>query len=251
VRIWTPGGELPFAGHPTLGSCHSWLEAGGKAKSKDFIVQECKVGLVRIRREAGSQRLAFAAPPLKRSAPSPQVLAQMAAALGLKAPQILAAQVLENGPVWFSLLLDSPETVLSLSPQSMEFQKLQQHVGVAALYPPDSRGTAPSLIGRANREARAFGASGAAASGTDIFTPDLEVRALIASSVVYEDPVTGSLNAALAQWLMAEGHLPDRYLASQGTCIGRAGQVHVERDGDGVIWVGGETSTCITGTVSL
>jgi predicted PhzF superfamily epimerase YddE/YHI9 len=108
---------------------------------------------------------------------------------------------------------------------------------------------APSLIGRANREARAFGAP--ATAGINDFTPNLEVRALIASSTVYEDPVTGSLNAALAQWLMAEGHMPDRYLASQGVCLGRAGQVHIERDADGSIWVGGETSTCMTGTVTL
>ena len=108
VRIFTPGGELPFAGHPTLGSCHAWLEAGGKPRGREYIVQECEVGLVKIRREKA--RLAFAAPPLKRSAPSPAVLAQVAAALGLKASQVIAAQILDNGPAWLTLLLDSPQT---------------------------------------------------------------------------------------------------------------------------------------------
>ena len=121
MRIFTPGGELPFAGHPTLGSCHAWLEAGGKPRGRDFIVQECKVGLVRIRREGA--RLAFAAPPLKRSAPSPAVLAQVAAALGLKASQVIAAQILDNGPAWLTLLVDSPQTVLKLSPEPPRAQE--------------------------------------------------------------------------------------------------------------------------------
>jgi PhzF family phenazine biosynthesis protein len=135
VRIFTPGGELPFAGHPTLGSCHSWLEAGGQPHAKDFIVQECKVGLVKIRREPGTKRLAFAAPPLKRSAPSPVVLAQVAAALGLKATHIVAAQFLDNGPLWLGLLLDSPETVLQLAPDHKALAKLGTKVGAAARYP--------------------------------------------------------------------------------------------------------------------
>ena len=118
VRIFTPGGELPFAGHPTLGSCHSWLQAGGQPKSAEFIVQECGVGLVKIRREPGTQRLAFAAPALKRSTPSPELLTQVAAALGVQPAQVLAAQRLDNGPVWLGLLLDSPETVLQLAPDT-------------------------------------------------------------------------------------------------------------------------------------
>jgi PhzF family phenazine biosynthesis protein len=161
VRIFTPGGELPFAGHPTLGSCHSWLEAGGQPRSKDFIVQECKVGLVKIRREPGTQRLAFAAPPLKRSSPSPSVLAQVAAALGLKATQVLAAQCLDNGPLWLGLLLDSPETVLGLVPDHKALTKLDIKVGVAARYPHED--TAP-LIARANREAKAFAQAPAASA---------------------------------------------------------------------------------------
>jgi PhzF family phenazine biosynthesis protein len=247
LRIFTPGGELPFAGHPTLGTCHSWLQAGGSPQGKDFIVQECKVGLVKIRREPGTQRLAFAAPPLKRSAPSPVLLAQVAAALGLKAPQILAAQLLDNGPLWLGLLLDSVETVLQLTPNHLELEKLDAKVGVAALY---QREEAPPLIARANREARAFDTpSPAAAAGTA--APDLEVRAFVASIGINEDPVTGSLNASLAQWLITDGHAPERYLASQGVCLGRAGQVHIERDASGQVWVGGESVTCIDGQVTL
>jgi len=245
VRIFTPGGELPFAGHPTLGSCHSWLQAGGQPKNSRFIVQECQGGLVSIRREPGTQRLAFAAPPLKRSAPSPVVLARVAAALGLKAHQILAAQLLNNGPHWLTLLLDSPETVLQLTPDRRALDALEPAVGVAALYPRES---APPLIGRANREARAFEVS-APSSVAD--APDLEVRGFASAIGVNEDPVTGSLNASLAQWLIAEGYLPERYMASQGVCLGRAGQVYIERDAQGQVWVGGESVTCIDGQVRL
>ena len=248
VRIFTPGGELPFAGHPTLGSCHAWLQAGGQPQGKDFIVQECKQGLVKIRREPirmEGQRLAFAAPPLKRAVPDPALLAQVTAALGLKAPQILASQLLDNGPVWLALLLDRVEAVLQLAPNHLALEKLDVKVGVAALYPPQKT---PLLIGRANREARAF-AHDAPETITD--APDLEVRAFAAAIGINEDPVTGSLNASLAQWLMAEGHAPERYVASQGVCLGRAGQVYLERDAAGQVWVGGESVTCIDGQVML
>jgi PhzF family phenazine biosynthesis protein len=218
VRIFTPGGELPFAGHPTLGTCHAWLEAGGKPRRKGEIVQECKKGLVRIRRE--SSRLAFAAPAMQRSAPSPAVLSQVAGALGLKPNQVVAAQTLDNGPVWLALLLDTPESVLRLTPDHSELKRLGQKVGVAAAYP----------------------------QGGEL---QLEVRAFAAPIGVNEDPVTGSLNASLAQWLIPERHMPSRYLAAQGACLQRAGRVHVERDPDGQVWVGGETVTCISGTVQL
>lgn len=245
VRIFTPGGELPFAGHPTLGSCHAWLQAGGQPKSRDFIVQECKVGLVKVRREG--TRLAFAAPLLRRSAPSPMLLPRVAAALGLKAHQILAVQQLDNGPVWLGLLLDSPDTVLQLNINHLALQALQVHIGVAAVYP---AAEAAPLIARANREARAFGQTTRPTAAL-AQAPDLEVRAIVASTTVYEDPVTGSLNAGLAQWLMADGHMPERYLASQGLCLGRAGQVHLERDAQGQVWVGGDSVTCIDGQVML
>ena len=254
VRIFTPGGELPFAGHPTLGSCHAWLQAGGQPKRADVIVQECAKGLVVIRRTATAQdqgRLAFAAPQMTRSAPSPAALAQMASALGLKASQILAAQLLDNGPVWLSLLLDSPDTVLQLQPNQAALLQLQAHVGVAALYPTETVESTP-LIGRANREARAFDPQHAVDTPPQTLqTIDLEVRSFVASTTVYEDPVTGSLNASLAQWLMADGLLPERYTASQGVCLERAGLVFLERDAAGQVWVGGDVVTCVDGHVTL
>ena len=254
VRIFTPGGELPFAGHPTLGSCHAWLQAGGQPKRAGVIVQECAKGLVVIRRTATAQdqgRLAFAAPQMTRSAPSPAALAQMASALGLKASQILAAQLLDNGPVWLSLLLDSPDTVLQLQPNQAALLQLQAHVGVAALYPTETVESTP-LIGRANREARAFDPQHAVdTSPQTLQTIDLEVRSFVASTTVYEDPVTGSLNASLAQWLMADGILPERYTASQGVCLERAGLVFLERDAAGQVWVGGDVVTCVDGHVTL
>lgn len=257
VRIFTPGGELPFAGHPTLGSCHAWLQAGGTPKRQDFIVQECQVGLVKIRRDpsAGPRqdggRLAFAAPPLQRSAPSPTVLAQVAAALGLKAQHILAAQLLDNGPVWLGLLLDSADTVLQLQPDHAALKKHGLKVGVAGAHQAQ---TAPVLIARANREARAFAGS-TPTDPAEAATADFEVRAFAAPIGIEEDPVTGSLNASLAQWLMAEGHAPERYVAAQGTCLGRAGRVYLTREtdvqGSAQVWVGGQSVTCINGTVTL
>ena len=246
VRIFTPGGELPFAGHPTLGSCHAWLQAGGQPKNAGLIVQECQAGLVNIRREAKAQHLAFAAPPLRRASLDPQALSQVVAALGLDTWQIVAAQRLDNGPVWLGLLLDSVETVLALTPDYLALERLDAKVGVAALYPPDDE--EPPLIGRANREARAFGAVFKPSISA---APNLEVRAFAPGIGVNEDPVTGSLNASLAQWLMAEGLMPARYLASQGVCLGRAGQVHVECDAQGQVWIGGESVTCIDGQVML
>ena len=247
LRIFTPGGELPFAGHPTLGTCHAWLEAGGQPKHKDVIVQECAKGLVFIQREASGTRLAqlaFAAPSLLRSVPSPTVLAQAASALGLKASQITAAQLLDNGPVWLGLLLDSPETVLQLLPDHQALTKLGIKIGVAGIY------TAPSspLIARANREAQAFTHTESTATELEA---DLEVRAFAACMGINEDPVTGSLNASLAQWLMVDGFMPDRYIASQGVCMGRRGQLDLKRDAQGQVWVGGQSVTCIDGTVRL
>jgi PhzF family phenazine biosynthesis protein len=220
VRIFTPGGELPFAGHPTLGSCHAWLEAGGTPRRAEEILQECGVGLVRIRRDA--PRLAFAAPAMKRSAPSPAVLADVAAALGLKQQQLVAAQVLDNGPVWLALLLDRPQTVLRLEPDHGALKSLGQKVGVAAIV-----------------------------ADADASSPALEVRAFAAPIGIEEDPVTGSLNASMAQWLIADGHMPAAYVAAQGTCLARAGRVHLGQDDSKQVWVGGESVTCINGKVLL
>ncbi len=238
VRIFTPGGELPFAGHPTLGSCHAWLEAGGTPQRTDQVVQECGVGLVQIARNG--TRLAFAAPPLTRSNPKPDHLAKVLAALGLQSAQVLAAQHLDNGPQWLGLLLDSLDAVLDAQPDHAALKNLGQKVGLAYV---ESAQIAPQLIARGNREARAFGAR------TD--TPTVEVRAFASPLGVNEDPVTGSLNASMAQWLIAEGHAPTSYLAAQGTCLGRDGRVHIRQDAQGQVWVGGDTVTCIAGTVVL
>jgi len=259
LRIFTPGGELPFAGHPTLGSCHAWLEAGGQPHTAGHVVQQCAVGLVTIQRELQHnaprpERLTFAAPPLRRSQAEPALLNAVAEALGLQSQQILATQLLDNGPVFLGLLLDSPETVLQLTPDHAALVRLKIKVGVAGTYADDSA-NAPPLIGRINREAAAFaplaGTSAARSTPASDDTPRLEVRGFCAATGINEDPVTGSLNASLAQWLIGEGLLPDNYIASQGLNIGRAGQVHVRRDVGGQVWVGGHTVTCVDGTVHL
>lgn len=238
LRIFTPGGELPFAGHPTLGSCFAWLAAGGQPKSADRIVQQCAKGLIPIRRDG--ERLAFAAPPSVRSDPAPALLADIAQALGLEPTPIVRAQRLDNGPVWLTLQLDSADTVLALEPDHARLAALGQKVGVIGVYPAPS---AIELVSRSSREARAFGAPPPA--------PLIEVRAFAAPIGVPEDPVTGSLNASLAQWLIEAGELPPRYVAAQGTALGRAGRVHVERDAEGQVWIGGDCVGVIQGQVTL
>lgn len=220
VRIFTPGGELPFAGHPTIGTCHAWLEAGGQPHGGEFIVQECGVGLVRLRRSGSSH--AFAAPPLRRAPLEHEALAAVQRAIGVQPQQVLAAQILDNGPVWYSLLLDDPATVLRLAPDHRELERIGHKVGVVARY----RDAAPA-------------------------GPHVEVRAFAAPIGIAEDPVTGSLNASLAQWLIGEGRLPQRYVAAQGRRLDRAGLVHLERDASAQVWVGGEAVTCISGSVRL
>ena len=215
VRIFCPGRELPFAGHPTLGTCHAWLEAGGEPRS-DVIVQECGAGLVRIRR-AGDV-LAFAAPPLQRSGPLDEAdVERIAAGLGLTRSDIVDHQWCDNGPGWMAVLLESADQVLSLHPD-------------------------PQLLAGLD-----VGVIGPHESG-DI---DYEVRAFFpGNSGLTEDPVTGSLNAALAQWLIGSGRAPEVYLAAQGTAMGRAGRVHVMREGDD-IWIGGRCVTVIAGEVRI
>ncbi len=222
VRIFTPGGELPFAGHPTLGSCHAWLQCGGKSRAEDLVVQQCGVGLVRIRREP--DRLAFGAPALQRNAPGATLLARVAGALGLKPAQIIEAQLLDNGTLWLGLLLDSPASVSRLTPDFSALKALGHKVGVAAVQ---------------------------ASLTPGIDAPTLEVRGFAPHLGVNEDPVTGSLNASLAQWLIADNYLPERYLAVQGACLERAGRVFLQRDASGQVWVGGQAVTCISGSVTL
>lgn len=221
LRIFTPGGELPFAGHPTIGSAHAWLEAGGVPRDAGGPVQECGVGLVRLRAgDAG--RLAFAAPPLRRSGQVDAAsLAQAVAALGVPDDAVLDAAWVDNGPQWLGVLLRDAETVLTLRPDLAVMDDLK--VGVVGLY---------DEAGRAEVGA------------------DAEVRAFVPGIGISEDPVTGSLNAGLALWLIPAGVLPERYVVSQGTVLQRAGRVHVERAGADS-WVGGDAVTCVTGTVRL
>ena len=225
VRIFCPGRELQFAGHPTLGSCHAWLEAGGVPRGAQ-IVQECGVGMVAIRRDA--DRLAFAAPPLIRSGPLDEAdVALIARGLGVARSDIVAHSWCDNGPNWRGVMLRSAEQVLSLKPDAAVLAGLD--VGVVG-----PRGE--------------VGVVGKPASGDTQF----EVRAFFpGNNGLTEDPVTGSLNAALAQWLIAAGLAPERYVAAQGTALQREGRVHIERDADGTIWVGGQSITCIDGEVTL
>ncbi|MDR0776863.1 MAG: PhzF family phenazine biosynthesis protein [Azonexus sp.] len=233
LRIFAPGGELPFAGHPTLGSCHAWLAAGGAPKSPERIVQQCAKGLIDIRRDG--ERLAFAAPPSKYGEPLPAVLAQVVQAIGVNTAHILRAQVLDNGPVFMALQLDSASTVLALEPDHARLARLKQNVGVVGRY---SSGQTRLPSTQSNHTA-----------GTG--EPLVEVRAFVPLMDINEDPITGSLNASLAQWLIEAGELPSRYVAAQGTVLGRAGRVHVERDAHGQVWVGGDSVTVVRGEVML
>jgi PhzF family phenazine biosynthesis protein len=246
LRIFTTAYEMPFAGHPTLGSCHAWLAHGGVPQDKALIVQECGVGLVRIRNDAGP--LAFAAPALTRTEAPAQSVASLGTALGLSSGQIRAAQHLNNGPHHFGLLLDSSVTVLELTPDWVGLRAWMREVGVSGIGVAALETTAQdsTLIRRSNREARAF--ANVAVAQAEL---GLEVRFFADGVVVAEDPVTGSFNASLAQWLIADGHAPKTYVASQGTCIGRAGRVHIEQDANGQVWVGGDCVTCIDGNVQL
>jgi PhzF family phenazine biosynthesis protein len=212
VRIFTTDTELPFAGHPTLGTCHAWLEAGGEPANPGLIVQQCGAGLVQIRSQDGM--LSFAAPPQVRSGPvAESLIDDIAAQLGIGRSEIVDAQWADNGPGWIAVLLDSAEAVLALRPALAPGMAL----GVAGAYPAGSESA-------------------------------IEVRAFFSTGDRWaEDPVTGSFNASLAQWLVDTGRLAVPYVASQGTALGRRGRVHVAADDHGAIWVGGATVTRISG----
>jgi PhzF family phenazine biosynthesis protein len=212
VRIFTPGGELPFAGHPTLGTCHAWLAAGGKPREPGFVVQECGVGLVRIKR---GEPLAFAAPPTRRSGPlEGDVLAKIGRALKIPLADVRQHQWVDNGPGWCAVMLGSADRVLSLQP--------------------DWAGLDPLKLGVVGPHPRGHEAA-------------FEVRAFIGGGG-YEDPVTGSLNASLAQWLIGAGLAPSSYVAAQGTAMQRAGRVYLRKEGNDV-WVGGDVVECIQGQI--
>ncbi|GLZ53072.1 PhzF family phenazine biosynthesis protein [Actinomycetospora sp. NBRC 106378] len=217
LRIFTPRRELPFAGHPTLGSARAWLEAGGVPDDGAGPVQECGAGLVRVH---AADRLAFEAPPLLRSGPvDAGDLPVLAAGLGVD--DVVDAAWVDNGPGWVALLLRDAATVLALEP--------------------DLRALAESDV------SRAVGVVGPHPAGSDAA---FEVRAFVPSMGVGEDPVTGSLNAGLAQWLVPAGHAPSSYVAAQGTVLGRRGRIHVEHAGDAV-HVGGDTVVGVSGTLAV
>lgn len=215
VRIFTPVSELPFAGHPTLGTCHAWLEAGGVAAAADVIVQECSIGLVPVRR--GPSGLAFAAPRVLRSGPvDDSMVDHLASLLTIDRAEIREAEWVDNGPGWVAVLLADAEAVLALRPGPVDLD-----VGVVGPYPAGS-------------------------------SCAIEVRAFFPKDgATTEDPVTGSLNASLAEWLLRTGRLVAPYVASQGTVLGRVGRVHISQDADGTIWVGGGTITCVAGEVEI
>ena len=232
VRIFTPTAELPFAGHPTIGTCHAWLEAGGVPKQEGTIVQECGLGLISLRHAHG--RLAFAAPGLLRGGPVDDAdLARVCNVLAVDRSAIVDAQWADNGPGWVAVLLESAEAVLALDPDWNAEESYD--IGVVRPHPIGVAG--PHKIGVAG-----------AHDAEDIA---IEVRAFFRSrDQAVEDPVTGSLNAALAQWLLSSGRIEAPYVAAQGTAIGRAGRVYVE-EADGEIWVGGDAVTCVTGSVQI
>lgn len=245
VRIFTPVEELPFAGHPTLGSCHAWLAGGGQPLQAGVMIQECAKGLVEIRKSG--ERLAFTAPPTQIQPLTPEPLAQITQALGLEPGQILHAASLDNGVLWMSVLLQDPGLLLALEPDHGLLKELGYYLGACALYEPDSGPAA--LIGRSSREARAF-ATGLRPVAQQA-APRLEVRGFTSPAGIAEDPVTGSLNASLAVWLRDLGLLRAPYLANQGQCLGRDGQIHVSEDEQGRLWIGGQVVECIRGQVSL
>ncbi len=217
VRIFTTEVELPFAGHPTLGTCHAWLAAGGVPKRDGLIVQECGIGLVTVRH---AERLAFAAPPLLHSGPVDESdLLDTCAVLGIEPGAVVAAAWADNGPGWIAVDLGDADAVIDLEPDMNA--RPDYKIGVVGTYPPGSNSA-------------------------------IEVRALfkMGDGPGAEDPVTGSLNAALAQWLLGSGRLSSPYVASQGTVLGRAGYVHVE-EADGEIWIGGDVVTCVDGELDL
>jgi PhzF family phenazine biosynthesis protein len=215
VRIFTPSGELPFAGHPTLGSCHAWLGAGGKPRKPGVIVQQCGAGLVRVRSDG--PRLEFAAPPLRRTGLlESDVLAKVAKALAVAPSDVLHHQWVDNGPGWCAVMLGSARQVLALKPDWPALAPLK--LGVIGPHDPG-------------------------------YDAAFEVRAFIGTGG-YEDPVTGSLNASLAQWLIGAGLAKPSYVAAQGAALQRAGRVHLRRDGSDT-WVGGDVVDVVVGELRL
>jgi len=215
VRIFTPTRELPFAGHPTLGSAHAWLQSGGEPRNAGTVIQQCGAGLITVRQDDSG--LSFAAPPLLRYGPVDEpTAARVADILRISRADVVDLHWADNGPGWIAVLLNSAAAVLALRPGPTDLD-----IGVAGPHPPGG-------------------------------PADFEVRAFVPKNgMTDEDPVTGSLNASLAQWLLESGRASAPYVARQGTALGRAGRVRVSRDADEVVWVGGDVVTCVSGRVEL
>ncbi|WP_084028369.1 PhzF family phenazine biosynthesis protein [Candidatus Rhodoluna planktonica] len=219
LRIFTPGGELPFAGHPTLGSAHAWLENGGKPKVTGQLVQECGVGLVALNQSEEGSQLSFRAPATMKSGPlEPGLLSKIVSALGVDESEVVAHQYVDNGPGWVCVQLTSAARVLAVDPKFDDDSELM--LGLLGAYP---------------------------SGGESAF----ELRAFAPKIGVYEDPVTGSLNASVAQWLFRTGAVANSYQASQGQRVGRQGTISLSVDGKGEVWVGGPTVTCIRGSIEI
>jgi len=219
VRIFTLDRELPFAGHPTLGTCHAWLGGGGVPRGGDMVVQQCGAGLVRVRRDNG--HLAFAAPPLIRSGPvDDDKRREIAAILGIAAVDIVDAAWVDNGPGWVAVLLGSAEAVLAIEPARHHPARVE--IGVVGFYPP---------------------------GGTEAY----EIRSLFSDPFggLVEDPVTGSLNASVAQWLLDSGRVTAPYAVSQGTRLGRRGRIRVDKDIEDQVWIGGNSATMFSGIAEI
>ncbi|WP_309124567.1 PhzF family phenazine biosynthesis protein [Arthrobacter sp.] len=217
VRIFTPGGELPFAGHPTLGSAHAWLEAGGTPLSADCVVQECTAGLINVRR--GSGILSFAAPATQRTGDlESDYLAQIVTAFGIREDQVLSHQWVDNGPGWAVIRLRTAQEVLDLEPDLSQIPTAM--IGAIGAYPEGSE--------------HAY-----------------EMRTFAPAVGIVEDPVCGSMNASVGQWLIGTGAVPSTYRVSQGSRLGRAGDITITADDDGTVWVGGATTTCFRGTAKI
>ena len=216
VRIFTPNNELPFAGHPTLGSCFAWLSNGGIAKSKDVIIQECAIGLIKIRKDGS--RLSFEAPELIKSGSLDDLtLKKVAMSLRIGISDIINHQWVDNGPGWCAVMLKNAQQVLALDPDPQLLKDFK--IGVIGSYPDGSE-------------------------------TDFEVRAFAMPYGIYEDPVTGSLNAGIAKWLFNTNSVKDEYTVSQGKALGRDGKIFIQKI-DNTIWVGGEIISCINGELTL
>ncbi|CAE6494190.1 unnamed protein product [Rhizoctonia solani] len=247
LRIFTTVRELPFAGHPTLGSCKAWIESGGKPKYDSEIVQECGIGLVTIKVDSTTGRLSFAAPDFLREGDvSAEDLKLMCDAMSIETSEVLTSRWIDNGPGWAGLLLKSADAVLAVKTHNMSKAK-NINWGIVGAYD-----KAQDRVGRSLKGDKVSSEPDPSDDGL----PHFELRAFAPEELAsIEDPVTGSLNAGVGKWLISTGLAPSNYVANQGTCLGREGRIHVSADNafaqGGNVWVGGDARVCIKGEVLI